>query len=293
MEDAITSTNLPFRKFSSGKVRETYELKDGHLLMVSTDRLSAFDVVFSQGIPYKGAVLNELSLFWFGKLADVTKNHLAAGYDVASLKLSPAIERRSMVVRKAKMLPIECVVRGYLAGSGLKEYMQSGSVCGISLPAGLKNSSRLPQPIFTPSTKAEKGHDVNISHEQGAALIGKEKFQEIEELALKVYSAASAYAKTRGIILADTKFEFGEIDGDIVLADEVLTPDSSRYWPAAKYEEGKNQPSYDKQYVRDYVEGIGWGKKAPAPILWNEVVKNTSEKYIEAYEKISGKKFVR
>ena len=261
--------------------------------MVSTDRLSAFDVVFSQGIPYKGAVLNELSLFWFGKLADVTKNHLAAGYDVASLKLSPAIERRSMVVRKAKMLPIECVVRGYLAGSGLKEYMQSGSVCGISLPAGLKNSSRLPQPIFTPSTKAEKGHDVNISHEQGAALIGKEKFQEIEELALKVYSAASAYAKTRGIILADTKFEFGEIDGDIVLADEVLTPDSSRYWPAAKYEEGKNQPSYDKQYVRDYVEGIGWGKKAPAPILWNEVVKNTSEKYIEAYEKISGKKFVR
>ncbi|VVB58094.1 Phosphoribosylaminoimidazole-succinocarboxamide synthase [Candidatus Anstonella stagnisolia] len=293
MEAAITSTNLPFRKFSSGKVRETYELEDGHLLMVSTDRLSAFDVVFSQGIPYKGAVLNELSLFWFEKLASVTKNHLAKNYDVASLKLSPAIERRSMVVKRAKMLPIECVVRGYLAGSGLKEYMQTQSVCGIKLPAGLRNSSQLPQPIFTPSTKAEKGHDININHEQGAALVGKEKFNGIEELALKVYSAAAAYAKTRGIILADTKFEFGEIDGEIVLADEVLTPDSSRYWPAALYEEGKNQPSYDKQYVRDYVEGIGWGKKAPAPILPQEVVHNTAEKYIEAYEKISGKKFQR
>lgn len=293
MEDALTSTNLPFRKFSSGKVRETYELEDGHLLMVSTDRLSAFDVVFSQGIPYKGAVLNELSLFWFEKLANVTKNHLAAGYDVAQLKLSPAIERRSMVVKKAKMLPIECVVRGYLAGSGLKEYMQTQSVCGIKLPAGLKNSSQLPQPIFTPSTKAASGHDENINHEQGAALVGKEKFSEMEELALKVYSAASAYAKGRGIILADTKFEFGEIGGEVVLADEALTPDSSRYWPAAKYEEGKNQPSYDKQYVRDYVEGIGWGKKAPAPILPDEVVRGTSEKYIEAYEKISGRKFQR
>lgn len=293
MENAITSTDLPFKKFSKGKVRETYELEDGHLLMVSTDRLSAFDVVFPQGIPYKGAVLNELSLFWFAKLAHVTKNHLAAGYGVKKLGLGPQIARRAMVVKKLKMLPIECVVRGYLAGSGLKEYGKTQSVCGIKLPAGLKNSSQLPQPIFTPSTKAETGHDENITHQMGAQIVGKEKFAQIEELALKIYSAAAAHAKSRGVILADTKFEFGELDGEIVLADEALTPDSSRYWPADKYEEGKNQPSYDKQYVRDYVEGIGWGKKPPAPMLPDEVVKNTSEKYIEAYEKISGRKFAR
>jgi len=293
MEAAIISTSLPFRKFSSGKVRETYELEDGHLLMVSTDRLSAFDVVFSQGIPYKGTVLNELSLFWFEKLANVAKNHLAAGYDVSRLKLPEDIERRGMVVNKLKMLPIECVVRGYLAGSGLKEYMQTQSVCGIKLPGGLKNSSQLPQPIFTPAAKAQSGHDENITHEQGEQMVGKEKFAKIMELSIKIYETAAAYAKGQGIILADTKFEFGELDGEIVLADEVLTPDSSRYWPAAQYEEGKNQPSYDKQYVRDYVEGIGWGKKAPAPILPDEVVRGTSEKYIEAYEKISGKKFQR
>ncbi|MBS3068935.1 phosphoribosylaminoimidazolesuccinocarboxamide synthase [Candidatus Micrarchaeota archaeon] len=293
MENAITTTDLPFKRFSTGKVRETYELEDGRLLMVSTDRLSAFDVVFSQGIPYKGAVLNELSLFWFKKLGNVVKNHLAKEYDVAALKLPGRIQRRAMVAQKLRMLPMECVVRGYLAGSGLKEYMQTQSVCGIKLPAGLKNSSQLPQPIFTPSTKAQAGHDINITREHGEALVGREAFAKAEEVALRLYSAAAQYAKTRGIILADTKFEFGELNGEIVLADEALTPDSSRYWPAALYEEGKNQPSYDKQYVRDYLEEIGWEKKPPAPVLPDEVVKNTSEKYIEAYEKITGRKFSR
>ena len=292
MQAAITTTDLPLKRFSKGKVRETYELPGGNLLMVATDRLSAFDVVFSEGIPYKGIVLNELSLFWFEKLKGIVENHLISSEVPAGLP--SYLARRSMIVKKSKPLPIECVVRGYLAGSGLKEYNQSGTVCGIKLPAGLKNSSRLPTPLFTPSTKAEIGqHDLNINDEEGAKLVGKGTYETVKSLALNIYTTAADYAATRGIILADTKFEFGIYNGKVILIDEVLTPDSSRYWPADKYEVGKNQPSYDKQYVRDWLEAKGWDKKPPAPHLPAEVVAKTTEKYIECYEKITGKKFKR
>ena len=290
--ETITKTDLPLKLFSRGKVRDTYELPDGNLLMVATDRLSAFDVVFPDGIPCKGTVLSELSLFWFGKLRGIVDNHLISTEIPAGL---PAyLKRRSMVVKRAKPVKLECVVRGYLAGSGLKEYNEKGSVCGIMLPAGLKNSSRLPQPIFTPSTKEEVGsHDLNVDDEQGKKIVGKETYSKVKELSLKLYSAAADYARSRGIILADTKFEFGVHEGKVILIDEVLTPDSSRYWPADKYKEGQNQPSYDKQFVRDYLESIGWGKKPPAPHLPEEVMGKTTEKYIEAYEKLTGKEFRR
>jgi len=291
MQTAITSTDLQLKKFSKGKVRETYELADGNLLMIATDRLSAFDVVFSEGIPYKGIVLSELSLFWFEKLKEVVENHLISSEVPAGLP--SYLQRRSMVVKKCKPLPIECVVRGYLAGSGLKEYNEKGTVCGIPLPAGLKNSSKLPTPIFTPSTKATVGHDINIGDAEGAALVGKETYETVKSLALKIYATAADYAATRGIILADTKFEFGIYNDKVILIDEVLTPDSSRYWPVDKYKEGQNQPSYDKQYVRDWLEEMKWDKKPPAPHLPQEVVAKTTEKYIEAYEKITGKQFKR
>ncbi|MCX8174999.1 MAG: phosphoribosylaminoimidazolesuccinocarboxamide synthase [Candidatus Micrarchaeota archaeon] len=289
--EAIVSTDLPLKRFSKGKVRETYELPDGNLLMVATDRLSAFDVVFSEGIPYKGIVLTELSLFWFEKLSGIVENHLISSRVPAGLP--DYLKRRSMVVKKAKPIKLECVVRGYLAGSGLKEYNEKGTVCGIPLPPGLKNSSKLPQPLFTPSTKADVGHDINVDEKEGQRIVGKETYERIKELSLRIYTTAAEYAAKRGVILADTKFEFGLYDGKIILIDEVLTPDSSRYWPADRYEVGKNQPSYDKQYVRDYLEGIGWDKKPPAPRLPPEVVAKTTEKYIEAYEKITGKKFKR
>ncbi|MCX8197581.1 MAG: phosphoribosylaminoimidazolesuccinocarboxamide synthase [Candidatus Micrarchaeota archaeon] len=290
--EVITKTELKELKlFSRGKVRDTYELPDGNLLMVATDRLSAFDVVFPNGIPYKGAVLTELSLFWFEKLKGIVDNHLISTQLPSGLP--NYLKRRSMIVKRAKPIKLECVVRGYLAGSGLKEYNEHGTVCGIPLPKGLKNSSKLPRPIFTPSTKEDVGHDININDEQGAKLVGKERYEKLKEISLKLYQTAADYAATRGIILADTKFEFGEYNGKIILIDEVLTPDSSRYWPADKYKEGQSQPSYDKQYVRDYVESIGWDKKPPAPSLPEEVVKKTTEKYIEAYEKITGKKFAR
>jgi len=291
MEEAITKTDLPLKLFSRGKVRDTYELPDGNLLMIASDRLSAFDVVFGEGIPYKGRVLTELSLFWFEKLAGVVENHLISTEVPAGLP--DYLKRRSMVVKRAKPIKLECVVRGYLAGSGLKEYSASGTVCGIPLPPGLKNSSKLPVPIFTPSTKAEVGHDINVNDEEGKKIVGEETYEKVKELSLKIYSSAADYASTRGIILADTKFEFGVYDGKIILIDEVLTPDSSRYWPADKYEEGKNQPSYDKQYARDYLETIGWDKKPPAPALPQEVIAKTTEKYIEAYEKLTGKEFER
>jgi len=290
--DVITKTELPLKLFSRGKVRDTYELPDGNLLMVASDRLSAFDVVFPDGIPYKGTVLSEISLFWFERLKGIVDNHLVST-EIPS-GLPPYLKRRSMVVKRAKPVKLECVVRGYLAGSGLKEYNQSGTVCGISLPAGLKNSSKLPQPIFTPSTKEEVGsHDINVNDEEGREIVGAETYDKVKELSLRLYSAAVDYARTRGIILADTKFEFGMHDGKIILIDEVLTPDSSRYWPADKYKEGQNQPSYDKQFVRDYLETIRWEKKPPAPRLPAEVMQKTTEKYIEAYEKITGKKFAR
>lgn len=289
--DAITKTELSLPLFSRGKVRDTYELPDGKLLMVATDRLSAFDVVFSEGIPYKGIVLTELSLFWFEKLRGIVENHLVSS-EVPS-GLPDYLQRRSMVIKRAKPIKLECVVRGYLAGSGLKEYNEKGTVCGIKLPAGLKNSSKLPEPIFTPSTKADIGHDMNVDEEEGKKIVGEETYERVRELSLRIYKTAADYAASRGIILADTKFEFGVHEGRIILIDEVLTPDSSRYWPTDLYEVGKNQPSFDKQYVRDWLEAQGWDKKPPAPHLPAEVVMKTTEKYIEAYEKITGKNFAR
>ncbi|MCX8194990.1 MAG: phosphoribosylaminoimidazolesuccinocarboxamide synthase [Candidatus Micrarchaeota archaeon] len=291
MVEVITKTDLPLKLFSRGKVRDTYELPDGNLLMVATDRLSAFDVVFGEGIPYKGQVLTQLSLFWFEKLKGIIENHLIST-EIPS-GLPKYLKNRSMVVKRAKPIKLECVVRGYLAGSGLKEYNEKGTVCGIKLPAGLKNSSKLPKPIFTPSTKADVGHDINVDEKEGKRIVGEETFEKIKALSLKIYSTAADYALSRGIILADTKFEFGFYNGKIILIDEVLTPDSSRYWPADGYQEGKNQPSYDKQFVRDYLEGTGWDKKPPAPRLPADVIAKTSEKYIEAYERLTGKKFVR
>ncbi len=290
--EVIMQTSLPLKQFSKGKVRDTYELGE-NLLMVATDRLSAFDVVFSQGIPYKGAVLTELSLFWFDFLKGV-KNHLLP------LKLPPELrnrpeqlERRAMRVVRAKPLPIECVVRGYIAGSGWKDYQKTGMICGHELPAGLKQAAKLPEPIFTPSTKATSGHDENITKEDAAKLVGADVFDEIEEKTISIYEKAAHHAAIRGIILADTKLEFGTYEDEIILIDEVLTPDSSRYWPVVSYSEGISPPSFDKQFVRDYLESVGWDKKPPAPKLPAEIIAKTSEKYIEGYERVSGQKFAR
>lgn len=291
--EVITKTGLPLKKFSSGKVRDTYELGED-LLMVATDRLSAFDVVFSQGIPYKGIVLTELSLFWFDHLKGVVKNHLLPLRLPDELKGRPeTLERRAMRVVRAKPLPIECVVRGYLIGSGWKDYRKTGLVCGHRLPAGLKQAQQLAEPIFTPSTKAASGHDENINRQQGEKLVGKDVFDEVEEKAIKIYEAGARHAKSKGIILADTKFEFGIYQDEIILIDEVLTPDSSRYWPMDSYQEGISPPSFDKQFVRDWLESTGWDKKPPAPALPSDIIAKTSEKYIEGYERVSGKKFVR
>jgi phosphoribosylaminoimidazole-succinocarboxamide synthase len=281
---------------SQGKVRDLYDLGD-KLLLVASDRISAFDVVLPDAIPFKGEVLTKLSIFWFELLADVVENHLLST-DVADLpeQFAPAsdyLAGRFMLVKKATVFPVECIVRGYLAGSGLKEYQRQGTVCGIRLPAGLVESSRLEQPIFTPSTKAEIGlHDENISFERMAEIIGERDAAELRDKALAVYSAARDHAATRGIIIADTKFEFGTIDGRITLVDEVLTPDSSRFWPADTYEPGKSQPSFDKQYVRDWLETSGWDKTPPPPTLPADVVEATSAKYIQAYELITGRTFV-
>ncbi|MFH1470645.1 MAG: phosphoribosylaminoimidazolesuccinocarboxamide synthase [Candidatus Micrarchaeota archaeon] len=287
--EAVLKTNLPLKLVSRGKVRDTYELGD-KLLMVTTDRLSAFDVVFPQPIPYKGTVLNELSLFWFDYMRDVIGNHLSEEKlpnEYANLS------RRSMLVKRAKPVKLECVVRGYLSGSGWKEYKDRGSVCGIKLPGGLLESQKLPDPIFTPSTKADVGHDLNVGEDEAKTIVGAEAFKKVKEASLKIYEKASEYALKRGIIIADTKFEFGEFDGEIILIDEVLTPDSSRFWPEESYKAGGGQASFDKQFVRDYVEKIGWGKRPPAPMLPEEVIKGTSERYIEAYEKMTGNRFVR
>ena len=290
MNEVITRTELNLKPFSRGKVRDTYELAEGRLLMVASDRLSAFDVVFPEGIEKKGQVLTQMSLFWFEKLKGVVDNHLIS--TSVPDGLPSYLEGRCMTVKKVKIIPLECVVRGYMAGSGWKDYQKSGAICGIHLPAGLKNASKLPQPIFTPSTKAEKGHDENIGEDAGTALVGKETYNAVRDLSLRIYSAAADYARTRGIILADTKFEFGvNPDGKIILADEVLTPDSSRYWPASSYKEGISPPSYDKQFVRDYLETTDWDKRPPAPHLPSDVMKKTTEKYLECYERLTGKKF--
>jgi phosphoribosylaminoimidazole-succinocarboxamide synthase len=275
-----------------GKVRDLYSL-NGELLFVATDRISAFDYVLATGIPEKGRVLTQLSLFWFDFLKDVVKNHLVTAnvdqYPAPLRKYADDLRGRSMLVTKAQMIDIECVARGYLSGSGWKEYQQTGAVCGIKLPSGLKESDKLPEPIFTPATKALSGHDENISIEEMAKRTGKEMAEKLRDLTLKIYKTAADYAAGRGIIIADTKFEFGQTSQGLILADEVLTPDSSRFWPADKYQPGKAQESFDKQFVRDYLEAIKWNKQPPAPSLPEDVARKTSEKYIEAYRILAGR----
>src|SRR5947208_15256174 len=278
--------------FASGKVRDVYQLGSDRLLFVATDRISAFDYVLATGIPHKGRVLTQLSLFWFDFLKDIVPNHLVTAdvsrYPKEAQKYSDQLRGRSMLVQRAEMFPVECVVRGYLSGSGWKEYKTNGSICGIRLPSGLRESDQLPEPIFTPATKAASGHDQNISFEQMAKLVGPELSRQLRDLSLQIYSKAADYARQRGIIIADTKFEFGRTPQGITLADEVLTPDSSRFWPADKYQPGRSQESFDKQYVRNYLEEIGWNKQPPAPALPAEVARKTSEKYLEAYHRLTG-----
>ncbi len=287
-------SGIDIKPDAQGKVRDIYDLGD-KLLMVATDRISAFDYILEDEIPHKGAVLTQISLFWLEQLKDVIGNHLISA-DVADLPeqfkpYADYLRGRFMLVKKAEMFPVECIVRGYLAGSGLKEYQKKGTVCGIQLPEGLVNSSKLPEPIFTPSTKAEIGdHDENISFERCAEILGEDAATQLRDLAIKVYSVARDHAAENGIIIADTKFEFGVIDGQIILADEVLTPDSSRFWPGDAYEPGRDQASFDKQYVRDWLNA-NWDRQGNPPHLPQEVIERTSQKYIAAYEKISGKKF--
>ena len=286
----MLDTNLPgYRLRARGKVRDIYEDaidSKGRLLIVATDRISAFDYILATGIPGKGRVLTQMTLFWLEFLRDVVPNHLLST-DVSALP--PEFEGRSMWVKRAEMFDVECVARGYLSGSGWKDYVSTGSLCGILLPKGLRESDILPEPIFTPATKAQSGHDENIPYETVVERIGEKTASRLRELTLAIYKKASEYARARGIIIADTKFEFGVVDGEIILADEVLTPDSSRFWPAATYSAGGAQPSYDKQFVRDYLESIKWNKQPPAPALPSDVAQKTSEKYQEAYRVLSGK----
>ena len=279
---------------ASGKVRDVYDVSDDTLLFVASDRISAFDYVLATGIPHKGKVLNQTSLFWFDFLADVVPNHLITAdvekYPAAVQKYADQLRGRSMLVRKAEIFPVECIVRGYISGSAWKEYKATGKVSGITLPTGLKESDAFPEPIFTPSTKATSGHDENISFDQMCDVVGIETASHLRDLTLRVYKKAAAYARDRGIIIADTKFEFGRTQHGITLADEVLTPDSSRFWPADKYEPGRAQDSYDKQYVRDYLEQIHWNKQPPAPALPADVARRTSEKYLEAYFQLTGRR---
>ena len=278
-----------------GKVRDIYEYGD-KLLLIATDRISAFDVVLPTAIPLKGAVLTQLSRFWFEMMRDIVPNHLISA-DIDSFpedlqRFREALRLRSTLSVKADMFAVECVARGYLAGSGWKEYQDSGTICGISLPSGLRECDRLPEPIFTPATKAESGHDMNISFDEAAGIIGHENASKLRDLTLKIYARAAEYALPRGIILADVKFEFGLHNGEIILCDELLTPDSSRFWPRASYRPGRPQPSFDKQYVRDYLEQIHFNKKPPAPELPPAVVKGTTEKYLEAYRLLTGSSLV-
>jgi phosphoribosylaminoimidazole-succinocarboxamide synthase len=294
-DEVLLETKLPLPLVARGKVRDIFDLGDS-LLFVASDRISAFDCILGSGIPCKGRVLTQMSLFWFDFLADVTPNHLlTADFDSYPRKLGKykkELNGRSMVVKKAQMVQVECVARGYLAGSGWKEYLASGKVCGIPLPKGLKDGDKLPEPLFTPATKAVTGHDVNVPFSYVAGSIGVDLAGQLRDLTLEIYSRASAYALERGIILADTKFEFGFIDGELTLADEALTPDSSRFWPADKYNPGSAQVSYDKQYVRDFLETLSWNKKPPAPSLPDDVVRKTSEKYQEAYRVLTGRELV-
>ena len=292
--NVLLQADIPeLQLYASGKVRDIYKVDANHLLFVASDRISAFDYVLATGIPQKGRVLTQLSLFWFDFLKDIVPNHLATAdishYPAELQKYADQIRGRSMLVVSANMVTIECVVRGYISGSGWKEYKSNGSVCGIKLPAGLRESDKLPEPIFTPATKAVSGHDENISFDRMVELAGAELSEKLRDLSIRIYKKAADYAETRGIIIADTKFEFGQTPKGLVLADEVLTPDSSRFWPMDKYHAGGAQESYDKQYVRDYLESIQWNKQPPAPGLPPEVAAKTSEKYIEAYEQLTGR----
>ena len=294
LDSVLLRTDFPDLKLhASGKVRDVYDIDDKQLLFVATDRISAFDYILATGIPHKGSVLNQISLFWFDFLAEVVPNHLITAdvdkYPAAVRKYADQLRGRSMLVRKAEMFPVECVVRGYISGSAWKEYKATGKVSGITLPSGLKESDAFPEPIFTPSTKATTGHDENISFDQMCGLVGVETASHLRDLTLRVYKKAAAYARDRGIIIADTKFEFGRTASGITLADEVLTPDSSRFWPADRYAPGRAQDSYDKQYVRDYLEQIHWNKQPPVPSLPEEVVIRTRDKYLEAFRRLTGR----
>jgi phosphoribosylaminoimidazole-succinocarboxamide synthase len=295
VEKVILQTNIAGQKPTRGKVRDIYDLSD-KLLIAASDRISAFDVVMANGIPYKGIILTQISLFWFDFLGGEVEHHLISD-DVSAFsepfcRYAEQLAGRSMLVKKAEVLPIECVVRGYLAGSGWKEYESQGTVCGQKLPRGLKQCQKLPKLVFTPATKAERGtHDENISFERCVNIIGKERAQYVRDKSIEIFKKASGYAESRGIILADTKFEWGVFGGRIILIDEVLTPDSSRFWPADIYEAGRDQESFDKQFVRNYLESINFDKSGPGVELPQDVVKKTSEKYIECYEHLTGKKF--
>jgi phosphoribosylaminoimidazole-succinocarboxamide synthase len=294
LDSVLLQTDFPdLELFASGKVRDVYQVGSDHLLFIATDRISAFDYVLATGIPHKGQVLTQISLFWFNFLKDLVANHLVtvdvAQYPAEVRKYADQLRGRSMLVRRGDMFPVECVVRGYLSGSGWKEYKATGRVCGIELPAGLRESDQLPEPIFTPATKATTGHDENISFEHMSQLVDPEDARQLRELSLAIYKKAADYARQKGIIIADTKFEFGRTAAGITLADEVLTPDSSRFWPADKYEPGMSQHSFDKQYVRDYLEEIRWNKQPPAPALPAEVARKTSDKYVQAYRQLTGR----
>jgi phosphoribosylaminoimidazole-succinocarboxamide synthase len=301
IEEALDMSNEPLLKtrltdielFKRGKVRDVYDLKD-RLLVVSTDRISCFDVVLPTGIPHKGEVLTQISLFWFELTKDMVANHFISAdvsqYPKELHKYGDILKGRSMLVKKAKTIPVECVVRGYLSGSGWKEYQQSRSICGIKLLDGLRESDKLPEPIFTPSTKEDVGHDINVSQEYVERELGKDITGELKETSLALYKKASRYAESKGIIIADTKFEFGICENKMILIDEVLTPDSSRFWPKDEYEPGGPQPSFDKQFVRDYLETLDWDKTPPAPELPKNIIEKTSEKYLQALELITGRR---
>ncbi len=289
---ALASTTLPFPVHRRGKVRDVYDLGDS-LLLVATDRISAFDVILSPGIPDKGTVLTQISNFWFSRFGDVTNHLVETDFErfPNDLQQHSELRGRAVVAKKCEVVPVECVARGYLAGSGWKEYRASRSVCGVSLPYGLDQASKLPEPIFTPATKADEGHDENISFERMCDMVGAELSEKLRDLTLMIYSEAAAYAHERGVIIADTKFEFGLLDGEIVWIDEALTPDSSRFWPESDYRTGTSPVSYDKQFVRDWLETTGWDKTPPAPQLPADVVTNTRNKYIEAFERLTGREF--
>jgi len=290
----VKETDLPLKAFKKGKVRDVYETND-ELLLVVTDRISAFDFVLHEPIPNKGICLTQISRFWFDYFKDTIPSHMistdTSNFPGNLSKYADSLEGRSMLVKKANVFPVECIVRGYISGSAWKSYQKDGTVCGIKLPEGLKESDKLEEPLFTPSTKADTGHDINISFEEMKKLIDEQDAKKLKELSLKIYKEGAKYALERGIIVADTKFEFGKIGNQIILVDEILTPDSSRFWPADLYQPGKSQPSFDKQYVRDYLTSTGWDKNSDPPNLPYEIIAGTQKKYQEAFEKLTGKKF--